>query len=79
VTASAAPASRLLPNGLCACQYLEWGYWGGEIDTPAGHGNPARVDVGRINSWMAGPLTQDIPVLAAMSATAKYSVHGQQL
>ena len=37
VTQTAAPApASLLPNGLCSsCQYLQWGYWGGELDTPA--------------------------------------------
>jgi hypothetical protein len=73
VTATAAPATALLPNGLCACQFLQWGYWGGEIDTPAHGETPARVDVGQLNSWAAGPLTQDIAALKAMGATGTYS------
>jgi hypothetical protein len=73
VTATAAPPTALLPNGLCACQFLQWGYWGGEIDTPAHGDTPARVDVGQLNSWVAGPLTQDISALKAMGATGTYS------
>jgi trimeric autotransporter adhesin len=73
VTATAAPPTALLPNGLCACQYLQWGYWGGEIDS-APNGTP-RVDVGQINSWVAGPLTPtlDIAALKGMGATGTYS------
>jgi trimeric autotransporter adhesin len=73
VTATAAPPTSLLPNGLCACQYLEWGYWGGEIDTPSDTGILARVDVGHINSWVAGPLTPNMAALEAASAAASYS------
>jgi hypothetical protein len=73
ITATAAPATALLPNGLCACQFLQWGYWGGEIDTPTNNSaTPARVDVGQINSWAAGPLTLDIPTLKAIGATGSY-------
>jgi hypothetical protein len=73
VTATAAPATPLLPSGLCACQFLQWGYWGGEIDTPAHGGTPARIDVGQINSWVAGSRTLDIPTLKAMGVTGNYS------
>jgi hypothetical protein len=72
VTATAAPATALLPNGLCACQFLQWGYWGGEIDTAAHGDTSARVDVGQVNSWVAGPLTQDIQALKEMGATGSY-------
>ena len=73
MTATAAPPTAVLPNGLCACQFLQWGYWGGEIDTPAHGETPARVDVGQINSWVAGPLTPDISALKSMGATGSYS------
>jgi trimeric autotransporter adhesin len=74
-TAAGAPTS-LLPNGLCnACQYLQWGYWGGEIDTPASGESPARVDVGHINSWVAGIPTSagDISSLKAASFNGSYT------
>ncbi len=64
VTQTAAPPpTSLLQNGLCsACQYLQWGYWGGEIDTPApGGGNLPRTDVGHINFWVAGQPTVNMP------------------
>ena len=73
MTATAAPPTAVLPNALCACQFLQWGYWGGEIDTPAHGETPARVDFGQINSWVAGPLTPDISALKSMGATGSYS------
>jgi trimeric autotransporter adhesin len=76
VTATAAEPTTLLPNGLCsACQYLQWGYWGGEIDTPAAGDQPARVDVGHINSWVAGIPTAvaDISSLKAANFTGSYT------
>jgi trimeric autotransporter adhesin len=76
VTGSAAAPTALLPNGLCsACQYLQWGYWGGELDTPASGANAARVDVGHINSWVAGILTSagDISSLKGANFTGNYA------
>lgn len=76
VTQTAAPPSTLLPQGLCsACRYLQWGYWGGEIDTPAPTENAARVDVGHINSWVAGMPSSigDISSLKAANFTGSYT------
>ena len=76
-TQTAAPSpTSLLPNGLCSsCQYLQWGYWGGQIDTQAIAGGPVRTDVGHINFWVAGPQDKitsalDIASLASSSVTA---------
>jgi hypothetical protein len=77
VTQTAAPATAVLPSGLCStCQYLQWGYWGGELDTPASGNLAARTDVGHINFWVAGtPLTSmtDISSLQAMNFTGTYN------
>jgi len=78
VTATAAPVpTSLLSNGLCsACQYLKWGYWGGELDTPQSGSNPARTDVGHINFWVAGaPPTPaaDISALAGANFSGTYN------
>jgi trimeric autotransporter adhesin len=78
VTQTAAPPpTSLLANGLCrACKYLQWGYWGGELDTPASGSNPARIDAGHINFWVAGtPLTpaSDISALAGANITGTYN------
>ncbi|MGH7029092.1 MAG: FecR family protein [Stellaceae bacterium] len=76
VTQTAAPPTTLLPNGLCsACRYLQWGYWGGEIDTPASGANAARIDVGHINSWVAGMPTKigDISSLKAANFIGSYA------
>jgi hypothetical protein len=73
VNANAVPNNPLLPaSGLCQCQYLQWGYWGGEINTASESG--ARTDIGHINTWVAGIQTPaaDIANLTGLSATANY-------
>jgi trimeric autotransporter adhesin len=77
VTQTAAPPpASLLPSGLCSsCQYLQWGYWGGEVDTPS-QTSPARIDVGHINFWVAGtPATSmtDISSLKASNFSGTYN------
>src|SRR5579862_376259 len=77
--AAGAPAS-ILPAGAsyCQCQYLQWGYWGGDLTsaTPATGGAP-RIDRGHINTWVAGVATPqtDINNLIGQSATASYTGH----
>ena len=75
VTQTAASPTALLPNGACACQFLQWGYWGGEIDTPASGSSAARTDVGNINFWVAGTPTPlgNLNTLAAQGATGTYT------
>ena len=72
VTQSAAPPppTTLLSNGLCStCQYLQWGYWGGELDTPASGTNLARTDVGHINFWVAGTPATSVAEISSLSRT----------
>jgi hypothetical protein len=74
VNANAVPNNPLLPStGLCQCQYLQWGYWGGEVDTGTGSG--ARSDIAQINTWAAGVQTPaaDIANLTSLRATANYT------
>ncbi len=78
VTSGTVPSSALLPSGVsyCQCQYLQWGYWGGELDTPNAAGTaPARADVGHINTWLAGTPTSlaDISALAGANVTGTYT------
>ena len=77
-SATAALPTSLLPSGaaFCQCQFLQWGYWGGDLLT----GNPtndlvSRVDHGHINFWLAGVPTSvgDLNTLASQSATGTYS------
>jgi hypothetical protein len=77
-SATAALPTSLLPSGasFCQCQFLQWGYWGGDLLT----GNPtndliSRVDHGHINFWVAGVPTSvgDLNTLASQSATGTYS------
>ena len=77
---AAPPPNSLLPPGAayCQCQYLQWGYWGGDI-SPAnpGGGSMPRIDRGGINFWATGqptPIT-DISLLASQSAVGYYSGH----
>jgi len=77
---AAPPPSSLLPSGAsyCQCQYLQWGYWGGDLrtDIPS-NGAISRTDRGNINFWTAGPVTPaaDISKLAAQNATGSYTGH----
>jgi trimeric autotransporter adhesin len=66
VTQTAAPLpASFLPGGVCsACTYLQWGYWGGELDS--GSGSAARIDVGHINFWVAGQPTVNMPTGTGM-------------
>ena len=79
-SATAALPTNLLPSGVsyCQCQFLQWGYWGGDLLT----GNPAndllsRVDHGHINFWVAGVPTSvgDLNTLASQSAIGNYTGH----
>ena len=76
---AALPPTSLLPPGssYCQCQYLQWGYWGGDITTNASGVTALRTDRGNINFWTAGPVTPaaDINKLAAQNATGSYTGH----
>ncbi len=63
-SATAALPTGLLPSGasFCQCQYLQWGYWGGDLLTGnASDQNISRVDHGHINFWVAGAPTVTMP------------------
>jgi hypothetical protein len=77
-SATAALPTSLLPSGasFCQCQFLQWGYWGGDLLT----GNVtndliSRVDHGHINFWVAGVPTSvgDLNTLTSQSATGIYT------
>ncbi len=63
VTSGVVPSNTLLPNGLCSsCQFLQWGYWTGALDTPNAAGTGAvRQDVAHINTWLAGVPSVTLP------------------
>jgi hypothetical protein len=56
-------SNTLLPNGLCSsCQFLQWGYWTGALDTPNAAGTAAvRQDVAHINTWVTGVPSVTLP------------------
>jgi len=77
---AAPPPNSLLPAGAsyCQCQYLQWGYWGGDITSAnTSGGTTSRIDRGNINFWVAGPVTPiaDINMLASQGAVGNYSGH----
>ena len=77
--AAGAPAT-LLPAGAsyCQCQYLQWGYWGGDLTTAnTSQSGAPRIDRGDINTWVAGVATplSDLNSLISQSATATYTGH----
>jgi hypothetical protein len=66
VNANAVPnaIASILPAGVtpCACQYLQWGYWGGQLTTTTANG-ATRNDIGAINTWVAGTPTVTMPTV----------------
>ena len=77
--AAGAPTS-LLPSGAsyCDCQFLQWGYWGGDLRTGnSTDSSVSRIDRGHINTWVAGVATplNDLNTLIGQSATGTYNGH----
>jgi hypothetical protein len=74
---AAGTPTSLLPSGtLCQCQYLQWGYWGGDLMTgSASDSTISRIDRGNINTWVAGVPTplNELGSLISQSATASYT------
>jgi trimeric autotransporter adhesin len=77
VTGNTVTPNALLPNGLCqACQFLQWGFWTGELDTPNSAGTAVgRRDRAHINTWIAGIPTSaaDLNVLQGSAVTGTYT------
>jgi hypothetical protein len=76
----APPPASLLPAGAsyCQCQFLQWGYWGGDLITGTQTDNTIqRVDRGHVNFWAAGVPTPlpDIATLQSQSAVGNYNGH----
>jgi len=70
VNANAVPgaiASLLQASGAtpCTCNFLQWGYWGGQVTTSTDGGT--RTDVGAINTWVAGVPTVTMPTTGSGS------------
>ncbi|HVB15543.1 MAG TPA: FecR domain-containing protein [Stellaceae bacterium] len=74
---AAGTSSTILPSGVsyCKCQYLQWGYWGGDLQMTGP--TVSRIDRAHINTWVAGVATplSDINSLIGQSATASYTGH----
>jgi hypothetical protein len=63
VTSATVPASWM-PAGVapCSCQYLQWGYWTGQLLTPNSSLTAStRNDRAFINTWLAGMPTVTVP------------------
>ena len=64
VTANTAPRpAGILPATApaCQCQYLQWGYWTGELDQVNGSGQVTRSDRAPINFFVAGQPSVNVP------------------
>jgi len=63
VTSGTVPNSWM-PAGVtpCTCEFLQWGYWTGQVGTPNAAGTGfSRVDTAAINTWVAGQPTINLP------------------
>ena len=77
---AAGTSSSILPSGAsyCQCQYLQWGYWGGDLRTGNSTDSTiSRIDRGHINTWVAGVATplNDLNTLASQNVTGTYTGH----
>jgi len=56
--------NSILPAGVtpCSCQYLQWGYWTGQVTSTTSQGlGTNRTDRAYINTWLAGMPTVTMP------------------
>jgi hypothetical protein len=70
------PAGGFLPEGvsLCACQYMQWGWWTGTLNhNDAQDINPGERDWAHLSTWVAGqlPAVADLPT----TGSATYNGH----
>ncbi|HEY8871559.1 MAG TPA: hypothetical protein VIM52_00900, partial [Stellaceae bacterium] len=77
---AAGTPTSILPSGVsyCQCQYLQWGYWGGDLRTGnATDSTISRIDRGHINTWVAGVATplNDLNTLMSQNVTGTYTGH----
>jgi trimeric autotransporter adhesin len=60
------PTTGFVPAGvnICACKFLEWGYWGGRLryQDPQGTTGQDRRDYFHLATWVAGNPTANLPV-----------------
>ena len=77
---AATVSNTLLPNGLCStCQFLQWGYWTGTLNTPDMAGTAViRQDVAHINPWVAGVLSQTLPATGVGTFSGQCVRRGEQ-
>ena len=64
VTSGTVPNTSWMPAGVtpCACQFLQWGYWTGQVPSTTTSGlGVARTDRAYINTWVAGMPTVTLP------------------
>jgi hypothetical protein len=66
VTSGTVPGAidSILPSGVtpCTCQYLQWGYWTGQVtSTPTQGLGVNRTDRAYVNTWLAGTPTVTMP------------------
>lgn len=55
-------------TGECTCQYLEWGNWGGQLDTAT---TTNRI---HLANWVAGPMS-DYTTIVGVTGSATYTGH----
>ncbi len=59
------PTTGFVPTGvnICACKFLEWGYWGGRLryQDPQGTVGTARRDYFHLATWVAGNPATNLP------------------
>ncbi len=63
------PATNFVPGNvnICACKFLEWGYWGGRLryQDPQASPGQSRRDFFHLGTWVAGNPSTNIPTTGA--------------
>lgn len=69
------PTTGFVPTAvsICACKFLEWGYWGGQVSypDPQGTAGDTRKDFFHLGTWVAGNQTANVPT----AGTATFTGH----
>ena len=81
VTQAVVPTSGFLPTGVsfCKCEFLQWGYWGGELVFPNTGPDAFERDRVHISTWVAGVLPDLIEIPTMGSATYNGHIIGNVL
>ncbi len=80
VTSATVPNNSWMPAGVtpCSCQYLQWGYWTGRVQTLTPTAQGFVNEFGAINTWVAGQPTVNMPTTQGRHVQRRGGRHSLQ-